>query len=279
MPKKTGYACACPGTDFCEVAPFECEKVSSSISSQDLVASELVSCTIEPGGACSKVDFLNVYNKCVNVYIDGIKQGCIETVPVESDVNDAYGYADAKATSIDTVEMDFINMRFICTMADGELHFCVIYGNWQLGEDVYNEPDKKQFNRKIKSHVTASFPLNLEILDDPSGFYSGDGTTDIYTSHVHYVYKSDGFCVGPVLGDGSGIRTHFYDVNKMFGVNVQTCDESNDLIINLGKWYWQDHVANPSADLDSTGRANGDEQVTVEMRPTCSCGLNQALLL
>lgn len=270
---RTGFACACPGTSWCEVTNFQCEKANADVPSTLFVEGQPVSCTLDLAGACTKVQDLSVCNKYVNVYIDGERRGCIETVPVDVNVDDAYGYQDSKATSIDTVELDFINIRFIRTLTDSELHFCVIYGNWQIGEDLYNEPDKNDFNRKVKAHVTASYPLNLEIRDDPNDFYEGDGTTDVFTSHTFYVYKSDGFCMGPLLGDGSGVRAHFYDVNKLFGVNVQTYNEQNDVIANLGKWYWRDHVDNPDAELDSTSRANGNEQVTVEMRPTCSCSL------
>ncbi|KAA8495601.1 hypothetical protein FVE85_1756 [Porphyridium purpureum] len=276
MPKKNGYSCGCPGTELCEVQTFECDKPSSSVSSTLMSAGALVECSLESGASCAKAEpsgDSSVCNKFVNVYIDGVKSGCIRAVPVDVSVNEAYGYQDAKATSIDTVELDFMNVRMVRTIQDEELHFCAIYGNWQIGEDLYLEADKNEFNRRVKSWVTASYPLNIEIMDDPADFYSGDGTKDIKTEHTFYVYKSDGFCLGPLLGDGSGIRAHFYDVNKMFGVNVQTYDENNDKIANLGKWYWKDHVGNPATDLDRTGRADGDEQVTVEFKPTCFCDL------
>jgi len=203
----------------------------------------------------------------VQIFVDGDAAGCIKSIPANTDVDEAYGYADFQANNIENLEYDYINLRFVNTLVDGELHFCTIYGNWQIGQQV--NPNDPTLSRQEKATITAAFPLGIEIRDDPGDDYAGDGTTQVDTDHEHYAYKSDGFCLGPLLGDGSSIKAQYYDLNNMLGVNVQTYNSATGAIENLVTWNFADN--RPASDLQPDGRSNGDEAVLVEFKPSCVC--------
>mmetsp|Transcript_1645 Transcript_1645/g.3494 ORF Transcript_1645/g.3494 Transcript_1645/m.3494 type:complete len:337 (-) Transcript_1645:14-1024(-) len=256
--------CACPGTSLCEREIFPCSK-TQAVGEVD-TSGEVV-CTEIQDASCKKVMKPEPCSHHVNVFVNGEKAGCVNNVPVSSNVDEAYGYGDAKAQNIENVEYDRINLRLIETTMNNELHLCVIYGNWKVGEvELPNDPE---LSRKEKSKITADFPLFIEIKDDPNDFYSGDGTTEILTQHAHYAHKSDGYCLGPLLGDGSGIRAEFYDLDNIFGLNVQTYSKDTLSIENLAKWSFADYL--PASALQADGRSDGDESVVVDFKPTCSC--------
>eukprot|EP00183_Erythrolobus_madagascarensis_P004873 CAMPEP_0185856690 /NCGR_PEP_ID=MMETSP1354-20130828/29128_1 /TAXON_ID=708628 /ORGANISM="Erythrolobus madagascarensis, Strain CCMP3276" /LENGTH=337 /DNA_ID=CAMNT_0028558951 /DNA_START=58 /DNA_END=1071 /DNA_ORIENTATION=- len=258
------HKCACPGNALCEKLEFACEKLEAF---GEFNAEGHVPCTEVRDPTCYGAGNPEPCSAHVNVFVDGVLKGCVDNIPVDSNVDDAYGYGDYKAQNIENVELDYINLRFIETTQNSELHFCVIYGNWKLGEVLH---PNGAFDRHEKAKITADFPLHIEIKDDASDFYAGDGTNEVLTEHTHYASKSDGYCLGPLLGDGSGVRAEFYDLNNIFGLNVQTYDSDTTSIVNLANWAFADH--RPATDLQADGHSNGDESVIVEFRPTCTCG-------
>jgi len=264
--ERTGASCSCPGTSICErsVEPCGTKKLRAT---GPMVEDGTVPCEAMPDAQCERASRPKHCTGAVNVYIDGVVQGCVNTIPVISDVDDAYGYGSARANNIENVEYDFINLRFIETRANEELHFCVIYGNWRIGEMVF--PNDPTLSRKEKSMVTAHTPLHFEIRDDPNDYYSGDGTMNVTTSHAHYAYKSDGYCLGPLLGDGSTVRAKFFDLDYMLGVSVQTYNENTFSVSNLAKWTFAD--LRSADELRTTGQADGDESVIVDFQPACEC--------
>uniref|UniRef100_A0A7S1TJJ3 Uncharacterized protein n=1 Tax=Erythrolobus australicus TaxID=1077150 RepID=A0A7S1TJJ3_9RHOD len=261
-----GHKCACPGNALCEREEFSCNKLKAV---GEFGANGQVRCDEVIDGRCIKAFNPDVCSSFVNVFVDGTLAGCVANVPVTTNVDDAYGYGSARANNIENVEYDRINLRLVETTANEDVHLCVIYGNWQVGELV--NPYDPTLSRKEKSRITADFPLHLEIKDDPNDFYAGDGTTELLTSHQHYAYKSDGFCIGPLLSDGGGFRAEFYDLDNMLGINVQTYNNQTGSIENLARWSFADHRS--AGELREDGRANGDESVVVDFQPTCQCGL------
>uniref|UniRef100_A0A7S1XH58 Uncharacterized protein n=1 Tax=Erythrolobus australicus TaxID=1077150 RepID=A0A7S1XH58_9RHOD len=261
-----GHKCSCPGNALCEREEFSCNKLKAI---GEFGANGQVRCEEIVDAQCLKAVNPDICSTHVNVFVDGTLAGCVTNVPVATNVDDAYGYASARANNIENVEYDRVNLRLIETTANEDVHLCVIYGNWQIGELV--NPDDPTLSRKEKSKITADFPLHYEIKDDPSDTYNGDGTTQLLTSHQHYAYKSDGFCIGPLLSDGGGFRAEFYDLDNMLGLNVQTYDSQTGSIENLARWSFADH--RPAGELREDGRANGDESVVVDFKPTCQCGL------
>mmetsp|Transcript_12604 Transcript_12604/g.27486 ORF Transcript_12604/g.27486 Transcript_12604/m.27486 type:complete len:336 (+) Transcript_12604:124-1131(+) len=258
-----GNKCGCPGTALCEKEVFSCSKLQATGEFNELGQ---VACTEIIDGTCEKASKPEQCSQNVNVFVNGDKAGCVRNVPVESNVDDAYGYGDWKAQNVENVQFDRVNLRLIETTANSEIHLCVIYGNWKLGEASYSTDSD---TREVKSKITADFPLNFEIQDDPNDQYGGDGTTEISTFHRYIATKSDGYCIGPLVGDGSGFRAEFYDMDFMAGLNVQTYNEVTSGIENLASWSFNDHI--PAVALRPDGRANGDESVVVDFKPTCSC--------
>eukprot|EP00182_Erythrolobus_australicus_P002321 CAMPEP_0185829182 /NCGR_PEP_ID=MMETSP1353-20130828/97_1 /TAXON_ID=1077150 /ORGANISM="Erythrolobus australicus, Strain CCMP3124" /LENGTH=340 /DNA_ID=CAMNT_0028526943 /DNA_START=81 /DNA_END=1103 /DNA_ORIENTATION=- len=264
--ERIGASCSCPGTSICErsVEPCGTKKLRAT---GPMAEDGTVPCEALPDAQCERASNPKHCTGAVNVFIDGVAKGCIKTIPVLSDVDDAYGYASYRANNIENVEYDYINLRFIETRANEDLHFCVIYGNWRIGEIV--NPNDPTLSRKEKSEVTAKFPMFFEIKDDPSDSYFGDGTSTVRTSHAHYAHKSDGYCLGPLLGDGSGVRARFYDLDNILGVNVQTFNENTFSVTNLAKWDFADHRS--ATELRTTGQADGDESVIVDFQAACEC--------
>mmetsp|Transcript_17387 Transcript_17387/g.37750 ORF Transcript_17387/g.37750 Transcript_17387/m.37750 type:complete len:338 (+) Transcript_17387:71-1084(+) len=257
------HKCSCPGNALCERLEFSCEKLETFGDFNELGQ---VACTEVTDATCFGVDHPEPCSENVNVFVDGTLAGCVRNIPVASNVDDAYGYGDAKAQNVENVEFDRINIRLIETTVNNDLHMCMIYGNWKVGEASHTSDGDI---REVRSKISAGFPLNFEIKDDPSDQYFNDGTPEIGTFHRYWATKSDGFCLGPLLGDGSGFRAEFYDLKFLHGLNVQTYNEATGGIDNLAAWTFADHQ--PATDLLPDGRADGDESVVVEFRPTCSC--------
>mmetsp|Transcript_11419 Transcript_11419/g.24624 ORF Transcript_11419/g.24624 Transcript_11419/m.24624 type:complete len:336 (+) Transcript_11419:168-1175(+) len=262
-PEIEGNKCACPGTALCEKETFSCSKLQATGEFNEFGQ---VACTEIIDATCEKANKPEPCSSNVNVFVNGAKAGCVRNVPVASNVDDAYGYGDAKAQNVENVQFDRINLRLIETTTNNEIHMCVIYGNWKLGEASHASDGDV---REVRSKVTAGFPLNFEIQDDPGDVYGGDGTNEITTFHRYWATKSDGYCIGPLVGDGSGFRAEFYDLDFMEGLNVQTYNEATTGIDNLASWSFADHV--PAVALRPDGRTNGDESVVVDFQPTCSC--------
>mmetsp|Transcript_14763 Transcript_14763/g.31654 ORF Transcript_14763/g.31654 Transcript_14763/m.31654 type:complete len:341 (-) Transcript_14763:282-1304(-) len=270
--ERTGAVCSCPGSSLCErdVEPCGSNKLRA-VGAFDVDGT--VDCEELEGGDCERASEPQHCSAAVNVFVDGKLGGCVSTIPVMSDVDDAYGYSSWRANNIENVEYDMINLRFIETRANNELHFCVIYGNWRVGE--LEKPYEEEASRLEKAEITAAFPLYFEIKDDPSDVYEGEGTTKVNTAHAHYATKSDGYCLGPLLGDGSGVRAKFYDLNNILGVNVQTFNPATFGTSNLFKWDFADY--RNGDDLKPDGRSDGDESVVVDFQPTCECAADDEI--
>mmetsp|Transcript_11070 Transcript_11070/g.23746 ORF Transcript_11070/g.23746 Transcript_11070/m.23746 type:complete len:337 (-) Transcript_11070:667-1677(-) len=258
-----GNKCACPGTALCEKEEFSCNKMQAE---GEFDENGHVACTEIFDSKCQKALKPETCSSFINVFVNGAKAGCVRNIPVTSNVDDAYGYGDSKAQNVENVQFDYINLRLIETTANNDVHMCMIYGNWKEGVDLYSSDGDV---REVRTKITADFPMSFEIQDDPGDQYSGDGTNEIGTFHRYWATKSDGFCIGPLLGDGSGFRAEFSDLDFMAGLNVQTYNSDTLGIENLASWKLSDHF--PATALRADGRANGDEGVIVDFKPTCSC--------
>jgi len=262
--ERDGFACACPGTSLCAhtTASEPCTKL---MKTGEVDAQGHVQCKYVDGQTCSKTTDASPCSDSVKMFVNGADMGCASSAPVNSNVDEMYGLTAGAASVLDGAMVDYINIRSIKTTSDGELHVCVVYGNAAQGEAVFGTEDNTLRREKVK--ITAAFDINIELKDDADDAYFGDGTSQVMMSHVHKVFKTDGFCIGPVLGDGSGVRAVFYDLDNMLGVNVQTYDGS--MMVSQSTWTFADHA--PANELAADGRANGDESVTVDILPSCSC--------
>mmetsp|Transcript_3106 Transcript_3106/g.8649 ORF Transcript_3106/g.8649 Transcript_3106/m.8649 type:complete len:577 (-) Transcript_3106:188-1918(-) len=263
--EKDGLSCSCPGTSLCERE--ETSPCSKLLRIGDIDDQGRVECQYRNNQTCSKALNSRPCSGHVSVFINGQSSGCAASAPVTSDVNDMYGLRDGSATVANETLLDYINIRAIQSTFDEELHVCVIYGNAAQGMAQFGS--SQAHLRKEKAKLTAAFDINIELRDDTTDAYHGDGSREVFMSHSHFAYKTDGFCVGPLLGDGSGLRATFYDLNNTLGVNVQSYDFVSGVLTSRVLWTFADHVT--SADLFSDGRANGDDSVTVDLLPSCAC--------
>jgi len=257
--------CGCPGDSLCEVRAFECNKVRriETQQMQQTHADALVECAVERS-TCFKAFAPQTCSSHSKIWIDGVFAGCVEHVPVRSDVDDAYMYADGHSNMLNGSFLDYVNVRMVETTANEEVHLCVILGNWQAGLETHSADLNM---RKAKSRVTATFPVGLEIMDDFSDQVVGDGSRDLILSHAFPATESDGFCAGPLLNDGSGFRAVFYDLSRILGVNVQSYTTAQT-VQSAFQWTFRN---NREPNLLRNGYANGDDSVTIDVRPSCDC--------
>jgi len=270
--ERDGFVCGCPGTTLCEISEYPCSdsqykrlRATGEFGTDGLVECEV---SMSANDKCRKSVPVETCSKYSNIFIDGTLAGCVSNLQVISDIDDAYGLVNGRVSKLEGLELDMINLRVIETASSKNVHLCVIYGNWQEGEQQF--PNDMDMSRKEKVRLTASSPLHIELRDDPTDQYLGDGTNQVLIFQEHRPSQSDGFCVGPFLNDGSGLRSEFFDLSNLLGVNVQTFDRATHRIENLAQWKFADHHA--LSELNADGRTNGDDSVTIDVQPTCACG-------
>uniref|UniRef100_A0A7S0XJC2 Uncharacterized protein n=1 Tax=Erythrolobus madagascarensis TaxID=708628 RepID=A0A7S0XJC2_9RHOD len=261
---KDEMACGCPGDSLCEVSEFGCNKVRKV---EDGAESDgQVECKTSRG-TCRKARNEQVCSSHSNVFIDGQLSACVRNVPVLSDVDDTYGYSNSRANNLEGALHDHINVRIVESTANSDVHMCVIFGNWRIGELEYAGDTAV---RAEKARITSDFPISVEIIDDPSDQVVGDNTKEVLFSLSHSAQSTDGFCVGPLLNDGSGFRSTFFDLTNILGLNLQSSEE-DFTISSKFLWTFADH--RPSSALTPEGRTTGDASVTIDIQPTCHCSL------
>eukprot|EP00183_Erythrolobus_madagascarensis_P005554 CAMPEP_0185843960 /NCGR_PEP_ID=MMETSP1354-20130828/302_1 /TAXON_ID=708628 /ORGANISM="Erythrolobus madagascarensis, Strain CCMP3276" /LENGTH=424 /DNA_ID=CAMNT_0028543555 /DNA_START=42 /DNA_END=1317 /DNA_ORIENTATION=+ len=248
-----GCVCAMGGPDTCEI----------EAGTRWVLTGNGDECESEPSltAICPEEEVCP--NPVLSLYIDDVPHGCVEPIQTTQTIVDYYGYNDAKAENLNDLEYEYLNLRFVQSSADNQLYYCAIYGDWARGEELY--PVDNDVGRAEKSEVTAGFPLEFVVEDDPRGqfgdSYSGDGTTTVMTEHQHLSNKTDGYCIGPLgsMEVGDSFKARYYDLENTRGVAV-------------GSYLWKfvDNRAPGELSL-TTGLTNGDDSVTVEFKTTCEC--------
>mmetsp|Transcript_10774 Transcript_10774/g.28822 ORF Transcript_10774/g.28822 Transcript_10774/m.28822 type:complete len:359 (-) Transcript_10774:437-1513(-) len=264
--EKEEMTCACPGDSLCTMKEFQCTKVRKLEGDATAVPRGSVACK-SSRGTCTKAENEKVCSSHSNIFIDGVLRTCVRNVPVVSDVDDAYGYSNSRANNLEGTLHDYINVRMVESTSSSDVHMCVIFGNWKIGGLEFSDDTAP---REEKVRFNASFPINVEIMDDPSDQLVGDGTNELFLSLAHTAQSTDGVCIGPLLNDGSGIRGTFFDLRNMRGINIQTSEPD----LSISSMYTWNFAANrPASTLTPEGRSDGDESVTVDIQPVCGCGI------
>mmetsp|Transcript_14569 Transcript_14569/g.38969 ORF Transcript_14569/g.38969 Transcript_14569/m.38969 type:complete len:556 (-) Transcript_14569:171-1838(-) len=275
--ERDGYVCGCPGATLCEILEYPCsESTYVRLRATGVFnAAGQVTCerAMRSDELCRKTVPITTCSSFSNIFIDGEYSGCAKNVQVSSDVDDAYGLRNgSRVTRLEGLELDMINIRVVETTRNDEVHLCVIYGNWLEGEELFSTSTAA--SRKASVRMTTISPLYVELRDTNSSSgseqYIDEGMKQLLVSSEYSPAQSEGFCVGPFLNDGSGLRAEFFNLANELGINVQTSERSTNNIQNLAQWKFVDHFATQQLSFD--GRADGDESVTVDIQPTCACG-------
>lgn len=212
----------------------------------------------------------------VVVEIEGQQMGCLDPIPVLTDVNEAYDYSKAQTQNKEGLENQFITFRFVYSLKTSTMSLCIIYGK---GGVWVAEPKSG-----AKVNISNSYGVAWEIQDDPSGIKNGDQwypdaigdySDRLWAEHSWLAEKSDGMCFGPITDNGADILITFTDLLAIKGVIFNTYDTQSKTIDTMNRWYLKDaRGRNPSHFDSATGislREHPQKIDSIRFKTGCTC--------